>query len=60
VERAGLGLLLGRSEEAIQTLDRAADSGFRNIVWIRTSSDLHALHGDTRLDAIIAKMRPKR
>jgi tetratricopeptide (TPR) repeat protein/predicted Ser/Thr protein kinase len=60
VERAGLLTLLGRTDEAIETLDRAAESGFRNIVWIRTSSDLHALHGDTRLDAIVAKMRPRR
>jgi Flp pilus assembly protein TadD len=60
VERAGVLMLLGRREEAIATLDRAAESGFRNIVWIRTSSDLHALRGDARLDAIIAKMRPTR
>jgi hypothetical protein len=60
VERAGLSMLLGRSAEAIKTLDRAAESGFRNIVWIRTNSDLHPLHGDTRLDAIVAKMRPRR
>jgi hypothetical protein len=53
-------MLLGRIDEAIETLDRAVESGFRNIVWIRTGSDLHALHGDTRPDAIVAKMRPRR
>jgi hypothetical protein len=60
VERAGLSVLLDRLDEAIATLDRAAESGFGNIVWVRTNSDLHALHGDPRLDAIVAKMRPKR
>jgi len=60
VERAGLQTLLGHPDEAIETLDRAVGSGFRNIVWTRISSDLHALHGDTRLEAIVAKMRPRR
>ena len=57
VERAGLLTLLGRTDEAIETLERAVEAGYRNIVWTRIISDLHALHGDARLEAILAKMR---
>ena len=51
--------LLGHTDEAFETLERAVGSGFRNIVW-RTNSDLHVLHSDARLEAIIAKMHPPR
>ena len=57
VERAGLQVLLGKTDDAVKTLERAVQNGYRNIVWLRTSTDLHALHGDQRLEDIIAKMR---
>ena len=56
-ERAGLLTLLGRTDEAIETLERAVEAGFRNVVWTRIMSDLRALHGDPRLEAILAKMQ---
>ena len=57
VERAGLLVLLGRSDEAIETLKRAVEGGYRNIPWIRINSDLHALHDDPRLEPVLLKLR---
>ena len=54
VERAGLQVLLGRTADAINTLERAVQGGYRNIVWMRINTDLHALQGDPRLDDIIS------
>ncbi len=56
VERAGVLVLLGRTDEAIQVLARAFEGGYRNIGWMRMHSDLHAVQGDARLDAILAKL----
>jgi tetratricopeptide (TPR) repeat protein len=57
VERAGLQLLLGKSGDAVGTLERAVKNGYRNIVWLRLCTDLHALQGTPQLDGIIAQMR---
>jgi tetratricopeptide (TPR) repeat protein/predicted Ser/Thr protein kinase len=54
VERAGLQVLLGKTGDAINTLERAVQNGYRNIVWMRINTDLHALQGHSRLDEIIA------
>jgi hypothetical protein len=56
VERAGVLVLLGREDEAIDTLTRAVDAGYRNLFWLRAWSDLHALQNDSRLAAIIARI----
>ena len=57
VERAGLQVLLGKTDDALDTLERAVQNGYRNIVWLRINTDLHALHGHPRLEDIIAQMR---
>jgi tetratricopeptide (TPR) repeat protein len=57
VERAGLQVLLGRKAEALDTLQRAVDNGYRNVVWMRMLVDLHELQGDPSYEAIIAKAR---
>lgn len=56
VERAGVLVLLDRTDDAIQALAHAVEGGYRNIVWMRMHSDLHAVQGDARLDAILAKL----
>jgi tetratricopeptide (TPR) repeat protein/predicted Ser/Thr protein kinase len=57
VERAGLQVLLGKTDDALDSLERAVQNGYRNIVWLRINTDLHALHGHPRLEDIIAQMR---
>ena len=57
VERAGLQVLLGKTDDALDSLERAVQKGYRNIVWLRTNTDLHALQGHPRLEDIIAQMR---
>ena len=57
VERAGLLVLLGRPNEAIDTLARAVEGGYRNHVWMRIATDLHALKEDRRLQQIFDQMR---
>jgi hypothetical protein len=56
VERAGVLVLLGRQDEAIAILERAVDSGYRNLFWMRANSDLHALQNDSRFRAIVARI----
>ena len=57
VERAGVQVLLGKTDEALNILQRAVLNGYRNVVWLRINTDLHALQGDPRLEDIIAQMR---
>lgn len=57
VERAGVQVLRGKTDDALNTLDQAVQNGYRNIVWLRTNTDLHALQGNPRLADIIAHMR---
>lgn len=57
VDRAGVQLLLGKTDDAVTTLERAVQSGYRNIVSVRINTDLHALQEDPRLHDIIAEMR---
>jgi tetratricopeptide (TPR) repeat protein/tRNA A-37 threonylcarbamoyl transferase component Bud32 len=57
VERAGLQVLLGEPDDALTTLERAVQNGYRNIVWVRINTDLHALQGNPRLHDLIAEMR---
>ena len=57
VERAGLQVLLGKTDDALNTLERAVQNGYRNIVWLRINTDVHALQGHPRLEDIIAQMR---
>lgn len=57
VERAGLQVLVGKTDDAINTLERAVQNGYHNIVWLRINTDLHALHGHPRLEDVIAQMR---
>jgi tetratricopeptide (TPR) repeat protein len=56
VERAGVLLLLGRDDDAIATLERAVDGGYRNAFWMRAHSDLHPLQNDSRFRAIVARI----
>ena len=57
VERAGLQVLLGKTDDALDTLEQAVRNGYRNIVWLRTNTDLHALTGTLGSKDIIAQMR---
>ena len=57
VERAGVLSLLGRTDNAIETLERAVETGFRNTVWTRMHPDLTSLHGDPRFEALLAQMQ---
>ena len=57
VERAGLQVLLGKPDDAINILEESVEKGYRNIVWLRINTDLHALQGDQRLQDLIAQMR---
>jgi len=57
VERAGVQMVLGKTDRALDILENAVKHGYRNIVWVRTNTDLHALQGDPRLQDVIAQMR---
>ena len=57
VERAGLKLLLGNADDAIRTLEQAVQNGYRNVVWMRTNTDLHALAGDPRFEDLAARIQ---
>ncbi len=47
---------LGRDAEAIATLEKAVDNGFRNLFWMRAQADLHTLQNDPRFLAMVARM----
>jgi tetratricopeptide (TPR) repeat protein/tRNA A-37 threonylcarbamoyl transferase component Bud32/TolB-like protein len=57
VERAGLHVVLGDTDNALDTLERAVKNGYRNVMWVRINTDLHALQGDARLEEIVSQMR---
>jgi serine/threonine protein kinase len=44
--------MIGASEEAIESLRRAWDSGYRDIEWVRSDPDLVSLHGDPEFDRL--------
>ena len=56
VERAGVLMLLGREDEALSVLSTAVDNGYRNLFWMRSSSDLHSLQNDPRFVALAARI----
>ncbi len=57
VERAGLQVLLGKTDAAVQTLEQAVRNGYRNVVWMRINTDLHALAGDARFEDLVARIQ---
>lgn len=57
VERAGLQVLLGKADDALRTLEEAVQNGYRNVVWMRTHSDLHGLAGDSRFEDLVARIQ---
>jgi superkiller protein 3 len=56
VERAGLQVLIGKTDDAIRTLEQAVQNGYRNVVWMRIHTDLHALAGDPRFEDLAARI----
>ena len=57
VERAGLQVLLGKPDDALRTLEEAVQNGYRNLVWMRTNSDLHGLAGDARFEDLATRIQ---
>ncbi|HUE86168.1 MAG TPA: protein kinase [Vicinamibacterales bacterium] len=57
VERAGLQVVLGERDAALNTLQRAVDNGYRNIMWARLMTDLHDLQGEARYEELLRTMR---
>ncbi len=43
---------LGRTEEALEWLEKAIDSGYRNFSWMRRDDDLEPLRGDRRFERL--------
>jgi tetratricopeptide (TPR) repeat protein/predicted Ser/Thr protein kinase len=52
VERAGVLVLMDRRDEALAVLETAVRAGYRNWVWLRMQTNLHALQGDSRYEAL--------
>ncbi len=48
--------LLGRIDEALDTLCRAAELGFAHKEWIQNDSDFNPLHGHPRFQALLASL----
>jgi tetratricopeptide (TPR) repeat protein len=48
--------LLGRSDDAIGCLERAIQNGFGHREWLENDSDLDALRGDLRFEALRRKL----
>ncbi|MGH8223767.1 MAG: tetratricopeptide repeat protein [Woeseiaceae bacterium] len=51
---AGLAIL-GRLDEALATLDKAIDLGWRNVWWARRDPNLASISGDPRCEAALAR-----
>ena len=49
--------LLGEHDRALELLDRAVRHGRGNLAWIEHDTDLAALHGRPRFEAILARLR---
>ena len=59
VERAGVQVLLGKVDAAVRTLEQAVQNGYRNVVWMRINTDLHALQGDPRIEDLSTRMQQR-
>jgi TolB-like protein/Flp pilus assembly protein TadD len=47
----------GRSEEALDTLERALDRAVTNLAWIANDPDWNALRGNPRFQALLSRLR---
>ena len=58
VERAGLQMVLGKTDDALDILENASNTGTA-ISWVRTNTDLHALQEirDSRMSSRICAER---
>ena len=48
--------LLGRIDEALDTLCRAAELGFAHKEWIQNDADFNPLHGHPRFQTLLASL----
>jgi tetratricopeptide (TPR) repeat protein len=49
--------LLGKTAEALDCLEKAADNGFNQVEWIENDSDLDSLRGEERLHALVTRLK---
>jgi len=47
----------GRTDEALDALERAVDEGYRESRWLRRSPDLDSLRGHPRFEALVERVR---
>ena len=50
--------LLGRTDEALASLERSIVLGYRDARWIREDRDLDSLKKDQRFDALLQRLVP--
>ena len=50
--------LLGRTDEALSSLERAIALGYRDVRWIREDRDLNSLKKDKRFDVLLQRIAP--
>jgi adenylate cyclase len=48
--------LMGKTEEALQCLERAVDCGFGHKSWLEHDSDFDPLRSDPRFQALVNKL----
>lgn len=49
--------LTGKSDQALQALERCMELGYTDLAWIRKDEDLAALHADPRFIALLARFQ---
>ena len=45
--------LVGRKEDALESLSRALELGYDDYEWMKKDSDLSSLHGDPRFESML-------
>ena len=50
-------MLVGKHDDAIQTLGQAVEHGFRTKGWIENDTDLDPLRDDPRFQTLLEKLR---
>ncbi len=48
--------LIARKDEALSSLARAVDLGYRDVSWIRKDSDLESIRQDQRFEALLQRL----
>jgi tetratricopeptide (TPR) repeat protein len=53
---AQISAAMGRTDEALESLELAIKNGFRNYIWMKVHPDMHNLNGHKRFQSMLARV----